>query len=110
MSFLIYVLVAIAVAEIFYFDDQYKTYYHIFYFPSMYFALVLFTFVFAAVDRIILALRRQRKNIKNQKLDNAERARQEKDIMQGRTVTRRVTVYKRKYLHPTSNSSFRFDP
>jgi len=60
-SLLFYFLSAILVTEIFTLDDQYKTYYHIWHFPSMYFAFILFIFVFASTDKVILSLRRHRK-------------------------------------------------
>jgi len=62
-SICFYILTACLVTEIFTYDDQYKTYYHIWSFPSMYFAVILFTFVFAATDKVILTLRRYRKII-----------------------------------------------
>merc|ERR1711957_1009661 len=61
-SLLFYFLSAILVTEIFTLDDQYKTYYHIWHFPSMYFAFILFIFVFASTDKVILSLRRHRKS------------------------------------------------
>lgn len=59
--FVLYVTQAVLVTETFTTDSQYKTYYHIFHFPSMYFGLILFTFVFSATDKIILSLRRWKK-------------------------------------------------
>ena len=53
ISFVIYLATAVVVAEIFWFDDQYHTFYHIFYFPNAYMALLLFTCVFAATDKSI---------------------------------------------------------
>ena len=63
-SILFYFLSAVVVAEIFTYDDQYKSYYHIWYFPSMYFAFILFMFVFSSTDKVILTLRRHRKAIR----------------------------------------------
>ena len=94
--FVLYTAQAVAVTEIFTTDAQYKTYYHIFRFPSMYFALILFTFVFSATDKIILSLRREHKKYKIIKMQEAERLRKEQDARSGRSITRRVTMYKRK--------------
>ena len=60
-SFFVYISTAMTVTELFHYDDQFKTFYYIFHFPAMYFALALFTFVFAATDKIILVIRRYNK-------------------------------------------------
>mgnify|MGYP000998507389 CR=1 FL=1 len=99
ISFLSYVVVAVGVSLIFYFDDQYHSYQHIFSFPSMYFALILFTVIFAATDRLTAFLRRHRKLRKLEQIERAEKIREEaaaEAFDDSRVIRRRLTGLQRK--------------
>ena len=61
LCFVMYVIVALGVNWVFYFDDQYMSYEHMFKFPAMYLSLAWFTAVFTGIDRLITFLRRKRK-------------------------------------------------
>lgn len=64
----------------------------------MYFGMIMFTFVFATTDTIILKLRRHSKQIKVMRLEDA-RKQAEIEAAKAQTITRRNTMYKRKYLN-----------
>lgn len=95
ICFVMYLATALVVSYTFYFDDQYKSYGHMFTFPAMYFSLILFTIVFAMSDKMFTFVRNKRKEatfIQLERADQKEKERLKQDPNQVRELLQ--TEYK----------------